>query len=118
MAPRRKNDEQPQGAQPEQTDPPEQAPSEAPPQPVQNPNVPVNPPEPADPLADPEQQVGAVNPPDAETDQQGVDNRTRDDQQVPVNPLEPESDHRTRDDEQVPDNPDQTRRVPDEDREG
>lgn len=106
MAPRRKNDErdsQPEGAQPEQTDPPE-AP-EAPPTPVQNPNAPVNPPEPADPLADPEPQVGAVNPPDAETDQQGVDNRTRDDQQVPANP--PEADEA-----------DPTRRVPDEDREG
>lgn len=103
MAPRRKNDErdaQPEGAQPEQTDPPE-----APPAPVQNPNAPVNPPEPADPLADPEPQVGAVNPPDAESDQQGVDNRTRDDQQVPVNPDEA-------------DEADDTRRVPDEDREG
>lgn len=50
------------------------------------PTEPVNPPEPEEPMPQPEPQVGSVNPPDSETPQQGVDNRTREGRQVPVNP--------------------------------
>lgn len=65
--------------------PPNQVP-DTPPEPAQNPNVPVNPPDPDEPMPQPEGPEEAVNPPDSETPQQGVDNRTRDDRQVPVNP--------------------------------